>query len=65
MLLTNSREVPQMPGELKVASALFDGGDDLVGDVLMNVEPIFCHVLAPVLAGRVIATSWGGSGRTE
>ena len=53
-----------MPGELKVASALFDGGDDLVGDVLMNVEPIFRHGLAPVLGGRVIATSWGGSGRT-
>lgn len=37
-----------MPGELEVASAIFDGGDELVGDVLMNVEPIFRHGLAPV-----------------
>ena len=32
-----------MPGHLEVTSAAFDGGDDLVGDMLMDVETLLAH----------------------
>jgi hypothetical protein len=48
-----------MPGQTELSGATFDGGDDRVGDVLVNVEAFFCHGRSPLLAGRAIAASWG------
>jgi hypothetical protein len=36
-----------MPGQTEFASAALDGGDNLVGDVLMNVEALFPSWLSP------------------
>jgi hypothetical protein len=53
-----------MPRETKLASALLDGSDDLVRDVLMDVKTLF-HGSALFASGRVIAASWGGQGRKK
>ena len=52
-----------MPGEPEFSRAVFDRGDDLVGDVLVNVEAFAFHGGSPCFAGRAIAASWGQGDR--
>jgi hypothetical protein len=52
-----------MPGEPEFSRAVFDRGDDLVGDVLVNVEALALHGGSPCFAGRAIAASWGQGDR--
>jgi hypothetical protein len=48
-----------MPGEPEFSRALLDSGDDLVGDVPVDVEALGRHGGSPCFAGRAIAASWG------
>jgi len=52
-----------MPGKPEFSRAAFDRGNDLVGDVLVNVEAFAFHGGPPCLAGRAIAASWGQGDR--
>jgi hypothetical protein len=52
-----------MPGKPEFSRAAFDRGNDLVGDVLVNVEAFALHGGSPCFAGRAIAASWGQGDR--
>ena len=51
--------MPQIVGTIKVARAVLDRADNLVGDVLVIIEAFLGHGGSPLFAGRAIAASWG------